>query len=90
MSRVVRGGSVVVDGRTYRPAPGDVPYTGQLDGRRCLFGRHIGRDGRPLPVLSLWGVWDPEAGEYSGEDGPHRVGDRYPFAVWSDAGEDPP
>lgn len=88
VTRKVRGASVVIDGRTYRPVLNGVSYAGQLDGHRCMFRRDYRTDGSTASVVTLWGTWDPVDREYSDEFGPHCVGGRFPFAVWSTTEED--
>lgn len=82
VSRVVDRDSVVIAGRTYRPLSGDVAYTDQLDGYRCLFAHYI-REGQSYSrSLALYGVWDPDEQEYLALQGPHVVGDRFVFVEW--------
>jgi hypothetical protein len=56
--RTIRNGRVKINGIYYSPEdsvhPTFVPYTGQLDGKRFVFGLYQYGDS-PLPFVFMWG-----------------------------------
>lgn len=70
--RTVRNGKVKVGGKFYEPRDPHVPYNGELEGLRFMFGRYFVGN-KVEPFISLWGTEalaildDPETVEWDNE-----------------------
>jgi len=53
--RTIRDGTVLINGKVFRPDPRWLPYDGRLDGTRWAFGLYW-HGSEMLPFVELWGT----------------------------------